>query len=99
MMNLIITGHQFEFEPKDKGMITHKAETKLEKYNSILHNVAIVVTKEHFMIKTECTITSDFGKFFAHASEEKLETSIDNTLAKVIAEIVKKHDKIVYNGK
>ncbi len=98
-MNLIITDHHFELDQKEKGMLTYKAETKLEKFSKFLHKVAIVVTKEHFMITTECSITSDFGEFFAKSSEEKLETSIDNTLARVISEISKKHDKVVHNGK
>ncbi len=94
-MNLIISGHHFELTDKVKNMVTQKVESKLHGFLPRLHNITIVLTQEKLSIASECTITSDFGEFFAHAAEEQLETSIDKTLAKVLSEIKKKHDKIV----
>ncbi len=94
-MNLIITGHHFELSNKDKGFITYKTQTKLQNFESRLHKIAIVVTQEKLTVKTECTITSDFGEFFASSNLEQLEKSLENTLAKVTTEIKKKHDKVI----
>lgn len=94
-MNLIITGHHFELTNKNKSFITYKAESKLHNFEDRLHNIAIVVTQEKHSVKSECSITSDFGEFFASATEEHFEKSVESVLMKVVVEIKKKHDKIV----
>ncbi len=94
-MNLIISGHHFDLTSKVKGFVTYKVETKLQNFESRLHKITVVLTQEKHQVKSECTITSDFGEFFASATEEQAETSIEQTLAKISSEIKKKHDKIV----
>ncbi len=92
-MNLIITGHRFELTHKHRMFITEKTNSKLQKFESRLHNVTIVVTKEYIYTQVECTITSDFGEFFASATNENLEIAVEHSLAKILTEIKKKHDK------
>ncbi len=94
-MNIIITGHHFDLTDQSKSFITDKAQSRLHNFATRLHNVTIVVTQEKLHMKAECTVTSDFGEFFASSSDEHLETSVEHTLTKVLTEIKKKHDKIV----
>ena len=94
-MNIIITGHHFELTDKSKAFITDKVQTRLQNFATRLHNVTIVATQEKLNIKAECTVTSDFGEFFASSHDEHLETATEHALTKVLTEIKKKHDKIV----
>ena len=94
-MNIIITGHHFELTDQSKGFITDKTQSRLQNFATRLHNVTIVVTQEKLQMKAECTVTSDFGEFFATSHDEHLETSVEHALTKVLTEIKKKHDKIV----
>lgn len=94
-MNIIITGHHFELTGQSKAFITDKAQSRLHNFATRLHNVTIVATQEKLHIKAECTVTSDFGEFFASSTDEHLETAVEHTLTKVLTEIKKKHDKIV----
>lgn len=98
-MNTIITGHQFEMSPELRQFIEQKAEQKLVHFADRIHHVYVNVHKEHVEFKTECDVTSDLGEFFASAHAEIVETSIDQTLDKVLAEIRKKHSKITDHHK
>lgn len=93
-MNLIITGHHFELTDSQKNFITGKAESRFQSFESRIHNIHVVITQEKLEVKSECTITSDFGEFFASTKESHMETAIEHTLSKIISEIKKKHDKI-----
>ncbi|MGL5956841.1 MAG: HPF/RaiA family ribosome-associated protein, partial [Brevinema sp.] len=86
-MNLIITGHHFDLNTKHKGFITYKTQTKLQNFEPRLHKIMMVVTQEKHAVKTECTVTSDFGEFFASSLEEEMEVSVEHTLAKISTEI------------
>lgn len=94
-MNLMVTGHHFDLTNQNKGFITYKTQTKLQSFEERLHKIAIVITQEHYLVKSECTITSDFGEFFASTTEEHFEASVEHTLTKVLVEIKKKHDKMI----
>lgn len=98
-MNLIITGHHFELTNKNKEFVTEKTNSRLVYFQERIHKVTIVLTKEKNLVKCECTITSDFGDFFASSSEEHLEPAVEHTLTKIVNEIKKKHDKIVSHHK
>ncbi|MGL4676714.1 MAG: HPF/RaiA family ribosome-associated protein [Brevinema sp.] len=93
-MNLIITGHRFELSTENKDFISYKTQTKFQAFEARLHKMMIVVTQEKHAVKSECTVTSDFGEFFASSIEETMESSIEHTLTKITTEIKKKHDKI-----
>lgn len=94
-MNLMITGHHFELTNQNKGFITYKVQSKLQHFEDRLHKVSVVVTQEKHLVKSECNITSDFGEFFASATEEHFEKSVETMLARINVEIKKKHDKVV----
>ena len=94
-MNIIITGRHLELTQENKNFIEEKVHSRFVNFESKLHNIGIVIIQEKLVIKSECTITSDFGDFFASAEEELLEVSVEHVLTKAVTEIKKKHDKII----
>lgn len=94
-MNIITSGQNFTVNTELKDFISEKTQQKLVHFADRIHKVSFSIVHQHIDYKVDCDITSDFGEFFATDTFKNATNAIEHVLDKVVAEIRKKHDKVV----
>ena len=93
-MQVDITARHFTPSKKLKNMV-HEKIKKIEKFNSKLMNISIVLTKEVNYEGVEIIAKGKGYIAVAHEKKENFEKAFISAIEKITIQIKKQHDRIV----